>query len=95
MKYAFYGCEEFHSDLGCVCVNIKFTVWVTWWGDGLASFRQWIFYVSGKTTLFPQMFLPVNSKSCVELTLLIIQDDFLQALQCLIVDYWNWSIVLV
>lgn len=41
------------------------------------------------------MFLLVNSKSCVERTLLIIQDDFLQALQCLLVDYRGWCVVLV
>ena len=38
---------------------------------------------SGETTSFVQKFLSVNSKSCVELTLLNIQDDFMQALQCL------------
>lgn len=93
MKYAFQGCEEFHSDLVYMCVNIEalFTIWVIQWGDSLASQVMVLLckQESGEITLFPQMFLPVNSKSYFELTLLIVWVDFLQAFLCLTVHYWS------
>lgn len=55
----------------CVCEYSEpyFTVWVMWWGDVLAPFRQRIFYVSKRVRrLFPQMCFPANNKSCSELT---------------------------